>query len=104
MSSPDSSIAAARGTKAYAEYTGGGDSIEHALYLGWGEYTGRAATEEDGLHWSLARQRLPGTYLCTDRLDIAVVEVRVPGYDGKGAIRTALWAERDMHIEAECLR
>jgi hypothetical protein len=79
-------------------------SVEYALYLGWCEHTGRAATKEYCLQRTLVGQRLPGTYLGTDRLDVAVIQGPVPGQNGEGAIWAALWTERDMHIEAERLR
>src|SRR5262249_2240730 len=83
---------------------GGRGRVKYALYLGGCEHTGRAAPKEHRLQWSLVRQRLPGLYLGTDRLDVAVVQGRVPGQNGKGAIGAALGAERDMHIEAERVR
>src|SRR5207247_5506416 len=79
-------------------------SVEHELYLGWVEQTGCTTTKEHCLQRSLVRKGLPGAYLCTDRLDIAVIKGRVPGQDGKGAIRAALRAEWDMHVEAERVR
>src|SRR5262249_50841999 len=83
---------------------GGCGSVEYLLHMHRVEQTGCATTQEHCLHRSLARQRLPGAYLCTDRLDVAVIRGRVPGENGEGAIRAALRAERDMHIEAERVR
>src|SRR5262249_7146759 len=77
--------------------------IEYALHLLWFEQAGRTATEKDGLQRPLVRQRLPGTNLRTDRLDIAIVQGSMPGQDGEGAIRAALRAEGDMHIQAKGL-
>src|SRR5207237_9898991 len=45
-------------------------SVEYLLHLHRVEQTGCAATQKHGLQRSLVRQRLPGTYLCTDRRDV----------------------------------
>src|SRR5215831_91341 len=68
-------------------------SVEYLLHLHRVKQAGRTAPQEHRLQRSAVRQRLPGAHLGTDRLNVAVIQGRVPSQNSESAIGAALWTE-----------